>query len=73
VLLFRDKAMREGYRVEAFDEDGSCELAIFSGPRARARAGLFARACYGSYRAIEALPEPLCHQLKERKGVQHRP
>ena len=62
-----------GLPVEAFDEDGGWELAIFSGSRARVRAGIFAGAFYGSYRVEEALPEPLCYQLKERNGVQHRP
>jgi hypothetical protein len=72
VLLIRDKITPDDYQVEAFDDDGRCEVAIFSGPRARARAGIFARAFYGSYRVVEALPEPgLCYQLRERQVGQH--
>jgi hypothetical protein len=34
------------YRVEAFDDDGACELALFSGPRALDRAIHFAAGTY---------------------------
>lgn len=57
-LLLRDKINPDAYRAEAFDDDDGCEVAIFSGPQARERAGIFALAFYGSYRVIEALPEP---------------
>jgi hypothetical protein len=40
--LFEDRAVPGAWRVERFDEDGACELAIFSGPGAypHGRAGL---------------------------------
>jgi hypothetical protein len=72
VLLLRDKISPDDYRVQTFDDDGGCEVAIFSEPRARARGGIFARAFYGCYRVVEALPEPgLCYQLRERQVGRH--
>ena len=36
----------DDFRVEAIDADGSCEVAIFSGPNALARAEHFASVHY---------------------------
>lgn len=36
--LFRDRVRAEDWRVEKYDEDGGCEVAIFSGPDAQERA-----------------------------------
>ena len=36
--VFRDRKHTEDWRVEKMDEDGSSEIAIFSGPDARERA-----------------------------------
>ena len=35
-------------RVEFFDDDGGCEVAQFSGPRARERAMAFGEKFYGN-------------------------
>jgi hypothetical protein len=46
-LIFRDKHDSDAIRVEFFDDDGGCEVAQFSGPRARERALAFGKAFYG--------------------------
>ncbi len=43
--LIEDKNIAGQYRVEAIDNDGGCEVAIFAGPRAFERAAAF-RAAY---------------------------
>ncbi len=45
-LIFRDKYDPTVVRVEWFDEDGGCEVAMFSGPRALERALAFGRGFY---------------------------
>jgi len=35
---FEDKRHAEDWRVEAFDDDGRCFVAIFAGPEAKQRA-----------------------------------
>lgn len=40
---FADKKYSGDWRVEAFDDDGRCFLAIFSGPEAQTRAEEYAR------------------------------
>ena len=44
--LTQDKDSPTQYRVEAIDEDGGCEVAIFSGPSALERAIAFAGGGY---------------------------
>lgn len=46
--LIQDKNDPTAYRVEAIDEDGGCEVAIFSGPYALDRAIAFAGGNYYS-------------------------
>ena len=36
------------------DDDGGFEMAIFSGPRARERAVIFAERCYGRYDEVRS-------------------
>ena len=45
--VFRDRKHTEDWRVEKMDEDGSSEIAIFSGPDARERAIRYADREYG--------------------------
>lgn len=45
-----DSAEPNATRVEAIDEDGGIEVAVFSGPEAYARALAFAVAFYGAER-----------------------
>ena len=46
--VFEDREYRE-WRVQWYDDDGGCELAIFSGPRARERALRYAERQYGHF------------------------
>jgi len=54
--LFRDRVRAEDWRVEKYDEDGGCEVAIFSGPYAQERARRFADQEYGDFVEIELTP-----------------
>jgi hypothetical protein len=47
IRVFRDRPDPDAWRVEGFDEDGMCEVAIFSGPDAEGRARRFAASEYG--------------------------
>lgn len=48
VQVFKDKTgIPDEWRVEAFYEDGSVEVTIFSGPRAEQRARAYAEREYG--------------------------
>jgi hypothetical protein len=42
------------WHVQWTDDDGGFEMAIFSGPRARERAVIFAERCYGSYEEVRS-------------------
>ena len=54
--LFRDRKHTGDWRVEKMDEDGSSEIAIFSGPGARERAIRYADREYGAFDEIELEP-----------------
>jgi len=54
--VFRDRKHTEDWRVEKMDEDGSSEIAIFSGPGARERAIRYADLEYGAFDEIELEP-----------------
>jgi hypothetical protein len=54
--VFRDRKHIEDWRVEKMDEDGSSEIAIFSGPAARGRAVRYADREYGAFDEIELEP-----------------
>jgi hypothetical protein len=47
--LVTNKDILSAVRVEWFDDDGGCEVAIFDGPRALERASRFALSVYGRY------------------------
>ena len=47
--LITDRVVANAYRVESIDDDGGCEVAIFSGPNALDRAVIFAGAVGGYY------------------------
>lgn len=55
--LIEDKNVPGRYRVESIDDDGGCEVAIFSGPNALDRAIIFAGG--GSYYDGWADPQDL--------------
>ena len=54
--LFRDRKHTGDWRVEKLDEDGTSEIAIFSGPGARERAIRYADREYGAFDEIEVEP-----------------
>lgn len=47
--LIEDKHTPGTFRVEAVDEDGGCEVTIFSGPDAHSRAVSFASNYYDDF------------------------
>ena len=53
--LFEDRQTPGDWHVQwTDDDDGGFEMAIFSGPRARERALMFAERCYGSYAELRS-------------------
>jgi hypothetical protein len=54
--VFEDRATPGEWRVEWFDNDGRCELEIFSGPDARRQALRYAMRKYGNFREVELEP-----------------
>ena len=48
--VFEDRGQR---RVEWFDDDGRCELEIFTGPEARRQALRYAMRKYGHFRDVQ--------------------
>jgi hypothetical protein len=51
-FLFEDRQTPGDWHVQWTDDDGGFEMAIFSGPRARERAIIFAERCYGGYEEV---------------------
>ena len=49
--VLEDRQSPGDWHVQRTD-DGGCEMAIFSGPRARERAIIFAERCYGGYEEV---------------------
>ena len=50
--LFEDRQSPGDWHVQWTDDGGGLEMAIFSGPRARDRASMFAERCYGGYEEV---------------------
>jgi hypothetical protein len=48
-LVFEDREVPDQWRVEKFDDDGGCEVRIFTGPDAREHAIEYASARYDSF------------------------
>lgn len=55
-MVFEDREHAGDWRVERYDDDGGCEVAIFSGPRARDRGLRFADREYGKFEEIDLPP-----------------
>jgi hypothetical protein len=55
--VLEDREMPGQWRVEWFDDDGRCELEIFTGPTARRQALRYAVQKYGHFREVQ--PEPV--------------
>jgi hypothetical protein len=56
--VFGDREWPGDWRVEWFDDDGGCEVAIFSGPNAHERALRYADRQYGNFEEISLDPYP---------------
>ena len=55
--VFEDRATPGEWRVEWFDDDGRCELEIFTGPTARRQALRYAMQKYGHFREVQLEPQ----------------
>jgi hypothetical protein len=56
-VVFEDRDVRGQWRVEWFDDDGACELEIFSGPGAHRQALRYAVQKYGHFKEVQSLGE----------------
>ena len=56
--VFEDCEHPGEWRVEWFDDDGGCELRIFSGAHARAQALRYADHQYGKFEEVIPAPYP---------------
>ena len=54
--VIEDRESAGDWRVEWFDDDGGCEVAIFAGPNAKNRAIRYANQHYGSFEEITLAP-----------------
>jgi hypothetical protein len=54
--VFEDRQSPDDWHVQWTDDEGGFETAIFSGPRARERAIIFAERCYGGYEEVRVDP-----------------
>lgn len=54
--VFEDLENIGEWRVECFDDDGRCELEIFSGPNAHRQALRYAVRKYGQFRDVQREP-----------------
>jgi hypothetical protein len=54
--VFPDRTGNRNWRVEWVDDDGSIEVAIFSGPHAHERALLYADRVYGNFKEVSFGP-----------------
>ena len=57
--VFEDRESPEDWRVEWIDDDGGCEIAIFSGQNARERAIRYADRQYGNFEGGRPFAVPL--------------
>jgi hypothetical protein len=56
--VFEDRITPGDWRVEWFNNDGGCEVAILSGPNARELAIRYAERKYGDFEEISLSPYP---------------
>jgi hypothetical protein len=54
--VFEDRETPGQWRVEWFDDDGGCAVAIFTGPEARRQALRYAMQKYGHFREVQLEP-----------------
>jgi len=68
--VFEDRATPGQWRVEWFDDDGRCELDIFSGEDARRQALRYAMRKYGQFREVLEEQSEAPHVLEPRSVTQ---
>ena len=54
--VFEDRETPGPWRIEWFDDDGRCEVEIFSGPDAKRQALRYAMRKYGHFREVQLEP-----------------
>jgi hypothetical protein len=54
--VFEDRATPGEWHVEWFDDDGRCELEVFTGPNARRVALRYAMQKYGHFKEVQLEP-----------------
>ena len=54
--VFQDREVPDQWRVEWFDDDGRCELEIFTGPDSRQQALRYARRKYKMFKEVQLEP-----------------
>jgi hypothetical protein len=55
--IFKDREAPGEWRVEWFDDDGRCQLDIFTGPTARRDALRYAIRTYGHFSEVQLEPQ----------------
>jgi hypothetical protein len=65
---FEDRETPGQWRVEWFDDDGRCELEIFTGPTARRQALRYAMQKYGHFREVQ-LAHPIRDAVNEGASI----
>ena len=66
--VFEDRQSPGDWRVEWFDDNGGCEVAIFSCRNARERAIRYADRQYGSFEEISLTPYPVSRASRRSAG-----
>jgi hypothetical protein len=59
--VFEDREIAGQWRVEWVDDDGGCEVEIFTGRTARLQALRYALQKYGTFREVQLEPYPPPH------------
>lgn len=54
--VFEDREIPGQWRVERIDNEGGCEVEIFTGPNARRKARQYAERRYGAFEEIRLEP-----------------
>jgi hypothetical protein len=58
IIVLEDRENKGDWRVEWIDDDGGCEVEIFTGPNAREQARRYAEQQYGEFEEIRL--DPYC-------------
>jgi hypothetical protein len=66
--VFEDRGTPDQWRVEWFDDDGRCELEIFTGSTARRDALRYAMQKYGHFKEVQPEPYPPPRNVTAARG-----